>query len=116
MKSFAIEQPVFRSIKVSLAYAREYRANTPTPSHGEEEVESGDAWFNTGDLMQTVDVGFTMGYPLRSDRVGDTFRWKSENVSRTNGEILNGFDQIEFCNVYGVESLAHGRAGMVAVT
>ena len=46
-----------------------------------DALESGDAWFNTGDLMQTVDVGFTMGYPHYQfvDRVGDTFRWKSEN-------------------------------------
>ena len=85
-----------------------------------DALESGDAWFNTGDLMQTVDVGFTMGYPHYQfvDRVGDTFRWKSENVSTNEvGEILNSFDQIEFCNVYGVEVPgADGRAGMVAVT
>ena len=35
----------------------------------------GDAWFNTGDLMRTVDVGFNLGYPHYQfvDRVGDTF-------------------------------------------
>jgi citronellyl-CoA synthetase len=85
-----------------------------------DALEAGDAWFNSGDLMQTVDVGFTLGYPHYQfvDRVGDTFRWKSENVSTNEvGEILNGFDDIEFCNVYGVEIPgADGRAGMVAVT
>jgi len=85
-----------------------------------DALERGDAWFNSGDLMQTVDVGFTLGYPHYQfvDRVGDTFRWKSENVSTNEvGEILNGFDDIEFCNVYGVEIPgADGRAGMVAVT
>lgn len=82
--------------------------------------EDGDAWFNSGDLMREIDVGFTLGYPHYQfvDRVGDTFRWKAENVSTNEvGEIINGFDQIRFCNVYGVEIPgADGRAGMVAVT
>jgi citronellyl-CoA synthetase len=84
-------------------------------------LEEGDAWFNTGDLMRVVDdVGFTLGYDHYQfvDRVGDTFRWKSENVSTNEvGEIVNGFDGIKFCNVYGVEVPgADGRAGMAAVT
>ena len=82
--------------------------------------EDGDAWFNTGDLLREVEVGFTLGYPHYQfvDRVGDTFRWKSENVSTNEvGEIINGFDGIEFCNVYGVEVPgADGRAGMAALT
>ena len=83
-------------------------------------LENDDAWFNSGDLMRTVDVGFTLGYPHYQfvDRVGDTFRWKSENVSTNEvGEIINGFGQIKFCNVYGVEIPGtDGRAGMAAVT
>ena len=81
--------------------------------------EDGDAWFNTGDLLREVDAGFTLGYPHYQfvDRVGDTFRWKSENVSTNEvGEIINGFDGIQFCNVYGVEVPgADGRAGMAAL-
>ena len=81
--------------------------------------EEGDAWFNTGDLIREVDAGFTLGYPHYQfvDRVGDTFRWKSENVSTNEvGEILNGFEDVEFCNVYGVEVPgSDGRAGMAAV-
>ena len=83
-------------------------------------LEEGDAWFNSGDLMKTVDVGFTLGYPHYQfvDRVGDTFRWKSENVSTNEvGEIINGFDEVKFCNVYGVAIPgADGRAGMAAIT
>jgi citronellyl-CoA synthetase len=83
-------------------------------------LEEGDAWFNSGDLMRVVDVGYTLGYDHYQfvDRVGDTFRWKSENVSTNEvGEILNAFDGIKFCNVYGVEVPgADGRAGMAAVT
>lgn len=79
----------------------------------------GDSWFNTGDLMKTVDVGFAMGMAHYQfvDRVGDTFRWKSENVSTNEvGEIINGHPQIAFCNVYGVEiPRAEGRAGMAAL-
>ena len=84
-----------------------------------EVLEDGDAWFNTGDLIREVDVGFSLGYPHYQfvDRTGDTFRWKSENVSTNEvGEILNGFDGIDFCNVYGVEVPgADGRAGMAAL-
>ena len=80
----------------------------------------GDAWFNSGDLIRRVDVGFAFGIPHYQfvDRVGDTFRWKSENVSTNEvGEILNDFPQVKLCNVYGVEVPgADGRAGMAAVT
>lgn len=82
-------------------------------------LAQGDAWFNSGDLMRTVDVGYTLGYPHYQfvDRVGDTYRWKSENVSTNEvGEIINGFEQIKFCNVYGVEIPGtDGRAGMAAL-
>lgn len=81
--------------------------------------KDGDAWFNTGDLMREIDVGFTLGYPHYQfvDRVGDTFRWKSENVSTNEvEEMLNGFAQIQFSNVYGVAvPNADGRAGMAAL-
>ena len=81
--------------------------------------KKGDAWFNTGDLMKTIDVGFSLKIPHYQfvDRVGDTFRWKSENVSTNEvGEIINGHPQIAFCNVYGVEvPKADGRAGMAAL-
>ncbi len=80
--------------------------------------KAGDAWFNTGDLIKTIDVGFAMGLPHYQfvDRVGDTFRWKSENVSTNEvGESINGHPQVEFCNVYGVEVPgADGRAGMAS--
>ncbi len=82
--------------------------------------EDGDQWFNSGDLLKTVDVGFALGIKHYQfvDRVGDTFRWKSENVSTNEvGEIINGHPQINFCNVYGVEVPgADGRAGMAALT
>ncbi len=82
--------------------------------------EDGDAWFNSGDLMRRIEAGFTLGFPHYQfvDRVGDTFRWKSENVSTNEvGEILNRFPQVRFSNVYGVAVPgADGRAGMAALT
>lgn len=81
--------------------------------------EQGDSWFNTGDLLKTVDVGFSLGYKHYQfvDRLGDTFRWRSENVSTNEvGEILNGFEEISMSNVFGVEIPgSEGRAGMAAV-
>jgi len=81
-------------------------------------LEKGDAWFNTGDLIRTVDVGYSLGKTHYQfvDRVGDTFRWKSENVSTNEvGEILNGFKDVNMSNVYGVKIPGcEGRAGMAA--
>jgi acyl-CoA synthetase (AMP-forming)/AMP-acid ligase II len=80
--------------------------------------EKGDRWFNTGDLIKTMDVGFALGRKHYQfvDRVGDTFRWKAENVSTNEvAEILNLYDQVNMANVYGVKiPKSEGRAGMVA--
>ncbi|MDA0796575.1 MAG: long-chain-acyl-CoA synthetase [Proteobacteria bacterium] len=82
-------------------------------------LKAGDTWFNTGDLIVEVDVGFTMGKPHYQfvDRIGDTFRWRSENVSTNEvGEILNANQQVEIANVYGVDVPAtEGKAGMVSL-
>ncbi len=85
----------------------------------ENAFEEGDMYFNSGDLMKTVDVGFSFGRPHYQfvDRIGDTFRWKSENVSTNEvGELINDFEEIIFTNVYGVEIPGtDGRAGMAAI-
>lgn len=81
--------------------------------------KKGDAYFNTGDLLRTVDVGFALGMPHYQfvDRVGDTFRWKGENVSTNEvGEVINCHPQVYFSNVYGVQvPNTDGRAGMAAL-
>ncbi len=74
---------------------------------------AGDAWFRTGDLMRRD----ADGYFYFIDRVGDTYRWKSENVSTAEvAEAINAFPGISDANVYGVEVAGReGRAGMAAI-
>jgi citronellyl-CoA synthetase len=84
-----------------------------------ENVQTdGDRWFNSGDLVRQIDVGFAMGMKHFQfvDRTGDTFRWRAENVSTNEvAEVLNAHPQITMANVYGVEVPGvEGRAGMVA--
>jgi fatty-acyl-CoA synthase len=75
--------------------------------------EKGDAWFATGDLMRTD----ADGYFYFVDRIGDTYRWKGENVSTNEvAERLMGCPGVEEANVYGVEVAgAEGRAGMAGL-
>ena len=72
-----------------------------------------DQYFNSGDLM----VLHEDKWLSFADRVGDTFRWKGENVSTNEvAEILNGAPGVLETNVYGVEIPgADGRAGMASV-
>lgn len=76
--------------------------------------EPGDAWFNTGDLLTNIGCAHYQFV----DRLGDTFRWKGENVSTTQVEnILSSHPDVADCVVYGVEiEGTNGKAGMAAVT
>ena len=75
--------------------------------------KDGDCWFDTGDLVRNQ--GLT--HVAFVDRLGDTFRWKGENVATTEVEAaLAGSAQVVESTVYGVEVPGcDGKAGMAAV-
>jgi len=75
--------------------------------------QKGDTWFRTGDLMRRD----AHGYFYFVDRIGDTFRWKGENVSTGEvGEALAAEPGILEANVYGVAVPGmDGRAGMASL-
>jgi fatty-acyl-CoA synthase len=74
---------------------------------------TGDSWINSGDLVR--DQGFR--HIAFVDRVGDSFRWKGENVATTEVErAIGSVDGIAQVGVYGVRvPKTEGRAGMAAV-
>ncbi|MDT5163970.1 MAG: fatty-acyl-CoA synthase, partial [Mycobacterium sp.] len=75
--------------------------------------KDGDCYFNTGDVMSPQG----MFHAAFVDRLGDTFRWKGENVATTQVEAAVATDSnVEECTVFGVEVPdTGGRAGMAAV-
>ncbi len=72
-----------------------------------------ETWLITGDMLRNI------GYYHAQfvDRLGDTFRWKGENVSTAEVEdVLSSFEQIEHSSVYGVKiPNTDGRAGMASI-
>ncbi|XP_059201465.1 long-chain fatty acid transport protein 2 [Centropristis striata] len=77
-------------------------------------LKKGDLYFNSGDLMKIDKENFI----YFQDRVGDTFRWKGENVATNEvSDILTMSDCLKEANVYGVQVPGHeGRIGMATVT
>jgi acyl-CoA synthetase (AMP-forming)/AMP-acid ligase II len=75
--------------------------------------KKGDAYFRTGDVVRATSDGLLYFV----DRIGDTYRWKSENISTNEvAECISNHPSVQEANVYGVELPNHdGRAGCVAL-
>ena len=76
-------------------------------------LERGDAWFRTGDLMRMDASGFYYFV----DRIGDSYRWKGENVATTEvAEAISAFPGVAEATVYGVALPGtEGAAGMATI-
>ena len=91
-----------------------WRAESATAKKLVRDVfTKGDLFYRTGDALRRTDDGFWFFL----DRLGDTYRWKAENVSTAEvAECLGKFPGIAEANVYGVLVPGHdGRAGCAAV-
>ncbi|CAH1255497.1 SLC27A2 [Branchiostoma lanceolatum] len=75
--------------------------------------KKGDGYFNSGDVL-FMDTEYFVYFV---DRLGDTFRWKGENVATTEvSQVLSEYEPIQEANVYGVKIPGYdGRAGMASI-
>lgn len=117
---FACRQPYEKGGEIIVAvpnieaFAGYYNNPEATMKKFERDVfKKGDLWYRSGDALRRAEDG--RWYFM--DRLGDTFRWKGENVSTAEvAEVLGKYPGVVEANVYGVALPSHdGRAGCAAV-
>ncbi|KAF2203852.1 acetyl-CoA synthetase-like protein [Delitschia confertaspora ATCC 74209] len=117
---FAIRKPyeeggeMLVALPAESAFVGYYNNPEATSKKFERNVfKKGDLYYRTGDALRRT----TDGRWFFLDRLGDTFRWKSENVSTAEvSEVLGNYPGVVEANVYGVEVPGHdGRAGCAAL-
>ncbi|KAK0630331.1 hypothetical protein B0T17DRAFT_576470 [Bombardia bombarda] len=117
---FAMRMPyeVGGEMLVQVPFEREFPGywNNPEATEGKfvkDVFKKGDCYYRTGDALRRDREGRWFFL----DRLGDTFRWKGENVSTAEvSQVLGKFPGILDANVYGVEVPGHdGKAGTAAI-
>ena len=117
---FAIRKPyevggeIIVQLPTEKAFVGYYNNPEATNKMFERNVfKKGDLFYRTGDALRRTEDGRWFFL----DRLGDTYRWKSENVSTAEvSEVLGGYPGVVEANVYGVEVPGHdGRAGCAAL-
>jgi fatty-acyl-CoA synthase len=113
-----VGEAIGRVLDATRSPARQFDGYTDTDATSRKLLHDafapGDRWFRSGDLMRKDAAGFFYFV----DRIGDTFRWKGENVATTEvAGVLREFPGVTDAVVYGVK-IPHneGRAGMAAIT
>lgn len=117
---FAIREPYSKGgemivqVPSKKAFAGYHGNASATEKKFERNVfKKGDLWYRSGDALRRTDDGRWFFL----DRLGDTFRWKGENVSTAEvAEVMGKYPGVVEANVYGVSLPSHdGRAGCAAV-
>lgn len=113
-KSYEEGGEIIVALPNEAAFVGYYNNPEATEKKFERNVfKKGDLWYRTGDALRRDGDGRWFFL----DRLGDTFRWKSENVSTAEvSEVVGHFPGVIEANVYGVEVPGHdGRAGCAAI-
>jgi acyl-CoA synthetase (AMP-forming)/AMP-acid ligase II len=117
---FAIREPYTKGGEIIVripnkkAFAGYHNNTSATEKKFERDVfKKGDLWYRSGDALRRTDDGRWFFL----DRLGDTFRWKGENVSTAEvAEVMGKYPGVVEANVYGVALPSHdGRAGCAAI-